>query len=502
MQAKLNKLKARLKTIHDLHAISSLLFWDQATYMPPGGAQARGRQRALIEQMAHEHLTDKWIGQCLDSLLSYEQDLPYDSDDAALIRVTRRQYQKAIMVPAEFMARLSEHGATCYAAWIEARREKNFDLVRDHLEKNLDLSRELAGYYPGYEHIADPLIDIHDEGMTVARIRPLFADLRQRLVPLVEAICDNEPLENDFLHDHYPSRLQQEFCTRLARKLGYDTNRGRVDLTHHPFMIKFAQGDVRITTRIRENDLSEALFSSIHETGHALYEQNIDKQLEASPLDRGASGGVHESQSRLWENLIGRSREFWINHLPLLRELFPDQLSGVDLDRFCRGINHVERSLIRTDADEVTYNLHVMIRFELELELLEGALAIRDLPDAWNERYQSYLGVCPPDDSLGVLQDMHWYEGVIGGAFQSYTLGNLMAAQIYQTARQANPDLPTQIAQGHFEPLLHWLTQNIYRHGRKFLPEELIQRVTGRPLSIEPFMAYLQDKYGQWYRLP
>jgi carboxypeptidase Taq len=283
--------------------------------------------------------------------------------------------------------------------------------------------------------------------------------------------------------------------------LGYDFQRGRQDKTLHPFMTKFSTGDVRITTRVKEHDLSEGLFSTIHEMGHALYEQGINREFEATPLANGTSSGVHESQSRLWENFVGRSRNFWQFFYPQLQAVFPSQLGNVSLETFYRAINKVERSLVRTDADEVTYNLHVMIRFDLELQLLEGSLAVRDLPEAWNERYRSDLGVVPPSYSNGVLQDVHWYGGMIGGMFQGYTLGNVMSAQFFAAAVKANPEIPTQIEKGDFNPLHDWLKENIYQHGRKYTAPELIERVTGGPLSIDPFIDYIQRKYGELYAL-
>ncbi|HBQ98698.1 MAG TPA: carboxypeptidase, partial [Cyanobacteria bacterium UBA11691] len=297
----------------------------------------------------------------------------------------------------------------------------------------------------------------------------------------------------------FDRQKQLQFTLNLLRQVGYDFDRGRQDESLHPFTTSFSIGDVRITTRVRENDLTEALFSTIHEMGHAFYEQGLDLTLEGTPLGEGTSAGVHESQSRLWENLVGRSPEFWQYFYPQLQEMFPEQLKLVSLDTFYRAINRVERSLIRTDADEVTYNLHVMIRFDLELELLEGSLEVRDLPDAWNARYQSDLGVCPPSDRLGVLQDVHWYTSTLGAMFQCYTLGNVMSAQIYQAALQDLPHLKDNIAQGNFAPLQNWLIDRIYQFGSVYTPLELMQNVTGSDLKITPFLDYIQQKYRQLY---
>ncbi|MBI5666770.1 MAG: carboxypeptidase M32 [Chloroflexi bacterium] len=501
MEAKLQELKNRLAEVDDLGHANAVLAWDQQTYMPPGGAAARGRQMATLSRLAHEKFTDPAIGRLLDDLRPYEESLPYDSDDASLIRVTRRQYERDTKVPAEFVGALNEHAAITYQAWTEARPANNFMQMRPMLETTLDYSRRLADYFPGYDHIADPLIDFADYGMKAADVRRVFTELREQLVPLVRAITSQPPADDSCLKQHYPEALQRQFGEEVIRAFGYDFNRGRQDKTHHPFMTKFSLGDVRITTRFNENDLGDGLFSTLHESGHAMYEQGINPAYEATPLADGTSAGVHESQSRTWENIVGRSRGFWEHFYPRLQQIFPDQLRNVPLDTFYRAINKVQRSLIRVDADEVTYNLHVMIRFDIELQLLEGTLTIRDLPEAWHARYESDLGVTAPDDRDGVLQDVHWYGGIIGGAFQGYTLGNIMSGLFYDAALKAHPNIPAEIAQGKFGTLHGWLRENIYQHGAKFTASELIERVTGGPLRIEPYITYLKTKYGDLYNL-
>lgn len=496
---KLSELKTLLIEIDNINSAASLLYWDQATYMPPAGAAARGRQLATLRQLAHEKLTDGAIARLLEDLESYEKDLPYDSDDASLMRLTRRIYERAVQVPAAFMAKFSSHRSQCYQMWAKARPENDFSLVQPYLEKTLEFSREWANFFPGYDHIADPLIDSSDYGMKAASIRSIFAELREQLVPVVQAITNQEPVDDTSLRCGYPEEEQIAFSLQVLQQMGYDFNRGRQDKTLHPFMTNFSIDDVRITTRVYEHDLSQGLFSTIHEMGHAFYELGIDPSFEGTPLAGGISSGVHESQSRLWENMVGRSRPFWKYFYPQLQQTFPTQLGDVSLETFYRAINKVSRSLIRTDADEVTYNLHVMVRFDLELELLEGRLAVRDLPEAWNERYRSDLGVVPSSDREGVLQDVHWYTGRIGGAFQGYTLGNLMSAQFYEAAIQANPDIPSQIEQGQFNPLHDWLKENIYRHGSKYTANEIVERVTGKSLSTAPLMRYIRRKYGELY---
>jgi carboxypeptidase Taq len=337
--------------------------------------------------------------------------------------------------------------------------------------------------------------------MKASTVRALFHKLRARLVPIVQAITARPEADDRCLRQPAPVDDQLAFGLEVIRQFGYDFNRGRQDLTHHPFMTKFSLGDVRITTRVRENDLTDSLFSTLHESGHAMYEQGIRRDLEGTPLAHGTSSGVHESQSRLWENVVGRSLGFWRHFYPRLQERFPQQLKNVPVDEFYRAINRVERSLIRTDSDEVTYNLHVMIRFDLECDLLEGRLAIKDLPEAWHARYQSDLGLRAPDDRDGVLQDVHWYAGPIGGAFQGYTLGNILSAQFYAAAVKAHPGIPDQIARGEFATLHGWMRDNVYQHGSKFTAEELVRRATDEPMGIEPYLKYLWGKYQPMYQL-
>ena len=501
MQKKYKELKNRLLEIDDLNSASSVLGWDQSTYMPPAGAASRGRQMATLGRLAHEKFIDPAIGKLLEDLTPYEESIPYDSDEASLIRVTRRNYEQLVKVPADFLAGMMEHGAKSYQTWINARPENNFTKVRPYLEKSLDFSRQLANFFPGYEHIADPLIDFADYGMKASSIRKIFTELRNQQVPIVKAITSQPTVDDSCLRHEYLENQQMEFGNMVIQRLGYDFQRGRIDKTHHPFMTKFAWGDVRITTRFQKNFLGESLFSTIHETGHAMYELGIRQELDGTPLNNGTSAGIHESQSRLWENIVGRSWEFWTYFYPKLQEKFPGQLGKTSLDEFYRAINKVERSLIRTDADEVTYNLHVMIRFDFELALLEGTLEIRDLPEAWHNRFIQDFGIRAPDDRDGVLQDVHWFYGRIGGAFQGYTLGNIISSQFYEKALQAHPEIPADIAEGKFDTLRNWFTENVYQHGSKFTEPELIKRVTGGEINISPYIQYLKNKYGKIYAL-
>jgi carboxypeptidase Taq len=501
MKAKLDALKARLLEAYDLNMVSSLLNWDQSTYMPPKGAPARGRQNALISRLAHERLTDPEVGKLLDALEPEVAKLPFDSDEASLVRVARREYDQAVKVPAALVGEMNEHFAESYQKWTEARPKNDFATMRPYLERTLDLSRRLANCFPGYEHIADPLINFSDYGMKASEVRAIFDSLRAELVPLVQAITSKPATDDSCLKQHAPEAKQLEFGLGVIRAFGYDFERGRQDKTHHPFMTKFSLGDVRITTRVRENEITDALFSTLHESGHAMYEQGIRMDYEGTPLANGTSSGVHESQSRLWENLVGRSRPFWKHFYPKLQATFPEQLKNVSVDTFYRAINKVSRSLIRTDSDEVTYNLHVMLRFGLELDLLEGKLTVADLANTWRERFQRDIGIQVPDDKDGVLQDVHWYGGPIGGVFQGYTLGNILSAQFFAAAVKAKPSIPGEIENGQFATLHGWLRENVYQHGAKFTASELVPRVTGSPMSIRPYIDYLRRKYEPLYDL-
>ena len=494
-------LKHRLSEIYDLNGAGSLLGWDEATYMPMGGAAARGRQSALLQRLAHERLVDPALGKQIERLEARADELA--AADASLIRVVRRDYEKAVKVPAEYVARASAHASASYNAWIRARPENDFAAMIPFLEKTLDLSREYASFFAPFAHIADPMIDDADQGMTTAAVRRLFAELRHELVPLVRAICDQPPPDDAFLRRSFGEAEQLAFSLSLAKEIGYDIRRGRLDETHHPFCTKFAAGDVRITTRVHRNDVTDALFSTLHEAGHALYEQGVSAALEGTPLGSGVSAGVHESQSRLWENVVARSRPFWQHYYPALQQTFAEQLKSVPLDAFYRAINKVTRSLIRTDADEVTYNLHVMVRFDLELDLLEGRLQIRDLPEAWQAAMNADVGVAPSDDRDGCLQDVHWYSGRIGGAFHSYAVGNILSAQFFAAATQAHhPEIASEMAGGRFDTLRGWLTDNVYHHGRTLRPDEIVARATGSSLTTAPYLAYLRRKYSELYRVP
>ncbi len=495
-------LKQRLAEIQDLKSAAKLLSWDQATYLPAGAADARSRQLATINRLTHEKATDCAIGRLLDDLTPMTEDLPETCADVGLLRVVRRDFERALKIPDDFVVRSATNASSAYSEWTRARPENDFAAMVPHLRRAVDLAHEYAGFFAPYDNVADPLIAKADEGQTTASVRQLFSTLRRELVPMAAAIFEQPITDDSCLKGSFASERQMAICRAAAQTLGYDFQNGRLDTTHHPFCMSLSISDVRITTRIYDDDISQALYSTIHEAGHGMYEQGVGLSLAGTPLAHGASMGVHESQSRLWENIVGRSHGFCAFLLPRLRETFPGQFDAVSSDMLYRAVNKVERSLIRTDADEVTYNLHVMLRFDLEIDMLEGRLEIADLPDAWNARIESDLGLTPPDDRNGCLQDVHWFAGGIGGQFQGYTIGNVLAAQFYTAAVEEVPAIPQQISEGNVAALHSWLSKHIYRHGKVFTPDALIERASGEPMSAEPYLAYMREKYGALYELP
>jgi len=495
------QLKERMAEVVDIYMAAALLNWDQQTQMPPAGAEARAHQLGTLSKIAHQMHVAEETGRLIEAAAADLDGAGYDSDEAAFVRVARRDYEQATRLPPEFVAEVSRVTALAHEVWVKARAENKFEDFRPSLEKVFDLARQAAEYLGYTDHIYDALLDQYEPGMKTAHARAIFDELKKDLVPLVHAISERlDAVDDACLHQEFDEDKQRDFTYEVIRKLGYDFNRGRVDRTVHPFATNFSINDVRITTRYDRGFLNPALFGTLHETGHALYELGVDPALERTPLANGSSLGVHESQSRLWENLVGRSRGFWKHFYSKLQQVFPAQLGRVGLDTFYRAINKVQPSLIRVEADEVTYNLHVMLRFELEQEILEGKVRIVELPDIWDARMQAYLGVTPPSDMLGVLQDVHWSSGLIG-YFATYALGNLMSVQLWDKALGDAPDIPAHIERGEFDALREWLRQNVHRHGRKYMPDELVRRITGKGIQSQPYMRYLQRKYGEIYGL-
>lgn len=500
MAHNLDRLKERLAEIHNLNHAAAVLGWDQATYMPPGGARARGEQLATLSRISHDLATSREIGDLIDGAADEVKDLPYESDDASLVRVARKDYDNAKKIPASLVAEVARHGAVAYGVWAQARETNDFPMFAPYLEKTIEYSRRIADHLGYEDQLYDALLDQFEPGMKTSQVQAIFAELKRELVPLVHQVSERvDAVDDSMLHQPFDEGAQERFGEHVIRAYGYDFERGRQDRTVHPFCTSFSINDVRITTRFDPNWLNPALFGTLHETGHAMYEQGVSQDLEGTNLADGASLGVHESQSRMWENVVGRSRGFWKHYYAQLQHTFP-QLAAVDLESFYRAINRVQPSLIRVEADEATYNMHIMVRLEMELGLLSGDISAADAPAAWNERYESYLAVTPESNTLGILQDVHWSHGVMG-YFTTYSLGNVLSVQLYDAAVRAHPAIPDEIEQGRFDTLRGWLTQNVYRHGRKFEPNELIRSATGEPINPRPYVAYLKQKFGEIYGL-
>ena len=500
MQEKLEALKSILGVVSDLSKAAAVLGWDQETYMPPGGISARSNQISTLSSLAHSKFVSEEVGNLLEEIEPYAATLDPDSDDACLIKVTRRDYDKHTKVPSEYVAEFSQVTVIAHGVWIEARKNDDFSHFQPHLEKIVDMRRQYADFFAPYDHVYDPLLDDFEPGMKTAEVQKIFAELRPKQVELIKAISEKTQVDDSFLHQAFDEGKQWEFGVKAITDYGYDWDRGRQDKAAHPFTTDFGVGDVRITTRVDPTFLNTALFSTLHEAGHAIYEQGISPDLERTPLSDGASLAIHESQSRMYENLLGKSADFWVYFYPQLQEMFSTQLGNVDLDTFYQGINKVQPSLIRVEADEATYNLHVMLRLELEIALMEGAIQVVDLPTAWNERMDDYLGVVPPNDADGVLQDVHWSYGILG-YFPTYSLGNLVANQLWEKIKQDLPDLSSQIQEGNFTDLLVWLRENIHRHGSKYKPQDLVQRIVGSKIDPDSYLKYLNDKFGAIYQL-
>jgi carboxypeptidase Taq len=485
-------MRERLAEIADLEKTSILLFWDQRVMMPPGGAEARAEAFATIGRVAQERFTSPEVGRLLDDLRSLEEESDYDSFEASLIRVTRQDYEKATRVPPELVGEMARAALLGLAAWGPARQEANFEALRPHLEKHLELKRRYIECFEPAEEPYDRLLDVFEPRMRTAEVRQLFEELKTELVPLIEEIGEAGDTDDSFLTGDFDPDAQRELALEVLRRFGYSHDEWRLHQTSHPFMASPGSGDIRLTVNFKPNDF-HSLWAAMHEFGHGVYEWGIDRSLARTPLASGASLGVHESQSRTWENLVGRSRSFWRHFFPRVQSAFPAQLGGVDEESFYRAINKVHPSLIRIDADEVTYNLHVILRFELEQELIEQRLAVQDLPGAWNERMHDYLGVDVPDDASGVLQDMHWAGGSFG-YFPTYSLGNIMSVQIWERAKVDLGDVDEQMERGDFGPLRSWLTEHVYRTGRKYTPQETIERVTGSRIDATQYVRYLREK--------
>lgn len=496
--------------IHDLATVGDLLDWDEETQLPDGAHAARGRVSGTVAALRHRKLLDPELADILDACADSD-----DEDDelgggsvlAAQVREARREVERAARVPETLVKAISETRTLATQAWRRARKENDFPLLAPHLERLVELKREEARAIArpaetddggGGSRPYDALLDVFEPGATEAALTPLFADLRERLVPLVQAVreCGLEVDESP-ARGRFPADRQESFGRQLATAIGFRFDRGRLDLSTHPFCMGLHPTDVRLTWRYQEDDFRPAVFGVLHETGHGLYEQGLPLDWEGTPVGTHASLGIHESQSRLWENHVGRSRGFWRWALPLFRTAFPDA-GAVDLDGLWRALHTVRPSFIRVEADEATYNLHILVRFELERALFAGDLEVADLPAAWDDRYQVLLGIRPPDPARGVLQDIHWPQALFG-YFPTYTLGNLAAAQLYEAAEETLGDLEPAFARGELQPLLEWLRERIHRHGARYPAPELIKRATGKPLAADALMAHLRRNAAEVY---
>jgi carboxypeptidase Taq len=478
-------LRRRLAEISDLERMAMLLAWDQEVMMPAAGAEWRAQQRATLERLAHERFADDHVGALLEASVA---ETPLDED---LLRVTRRDYDKARRVPGDLVEELAHAGATGHEAWTRARESSDFALFEPHLRRNIELRRRYIACFPEAERPYDALLDDYEPGMRTAQAEDVLERLRDGLVALVEAAG---PAADDALvtGGPFPTEAQRRVVETVLRQVGVDDARWRLDVAVHPFAATVSPGDVRLTTRYAEDDL-DSLFCTLHEFGHGLYEANIDTALARSPLGTGVSSAVHESQSRLWENMVGRSPGFWRWCFPQLQSAFPERFGGRTWQDVHRAVNVVRPTLIRVSADEVTYGLHVVLRFELELALFEGGLDVADLPAAWAERTRAYLGLEVPDDAHGVLQDVHWAEGLFG-YFPTYALGTIISGQLWARIGAEIPDLDERFARGEFGPLADWLAEHVHRYGRRLTPNEIVERATGGPLDPAPYLEYVRAK--------
>ncbi len=497
----LQQLRARLSEISDLNHASALIGWDQQTYMPPGGSAARAEQSATLQKIIHEMFTADETGRLLDAATGEVSGLDPDSDDARLVSVARRDFEKSRKVPAELVAEIARVTGQAVDVWTQARAASDWKPFSPYVVRIFDLQRQLADALGYTDRMYDALLDKFEPDMKTAQVQAVFDAIKPDLIALVKAIAAKSvAVSDEVLHREYDEQQQWDFGLEVIKHYGFDFKRGRQDRSVHPFTTSFSINDVRITTRVDRQFLSPALFGTLHETGHAMYEQGFSQTLERTPLADGASLGMHESQSRMWENLVGRSLPFWKFFFPVLQGFFPEQLADQTVESFHRAANKVSPSFIRVEADEVTYGLHIMLRFEMENALLEGRLKADDVPEAWNAKMQEFLGITPPNTAQGALQDIHWSSGLIG-YFPTYQLGNLISLQLWDKINADVPDLANQLEHGEFAALLGWLRMNLHQHGRKFTSNELLQRITGSGLNPSPYLKYLKTKYRAIYDL-
>jgi len=487
--------KQHLQKIADTRYAIAVLQWDQETYMPVKGARYRAQQIATLSEINHEMFTRESFKDLLQELTAAGGLDELEQKNVALTWYDYTQQQK---LSGDFVRRLSEATSRSFQAWVSAKTADNFSMFENDLAGLLELKKQEAGLLGYEDHPYNALLNQYERGCTVALLDKVFTALQPQLKDLLNKITACTQVNDDFLNRHFAKDKQWQFGMELMKQLGFDFTAGRQDIAEHPFTTNFSSQDVRLTTRIDENDFSNMTWSCIHECGHGLYEQGLPEDAYGLPLGEFTSLSIHESQSRLWENNVGRSPDCWRFFYPQVQQYFPDSLKDISLQQFYKGINKVQPSFIRTEADELTYHFHVLIRYELEKKLLEGNLPVKDIPAYWNEQYAKLLGVAVPNDKKGCLQDVHWSHGSFG-YFPTYSLGSFYAAQFFATAQKNIPDLPASITNGNFKPLLDWLRISVHAHGRRFTSEELCGRISGEPLNIDHFIRYATNKYKDIY---
>lgn len=492
----IEKLKNRLYEVNALHAAISIMDWDQQVLMPKGGGDARAEHVGILSRMAHELFTDEATAKLLDSAA---REVDPMSEEANMVKVTRREFDLNTKLPSELVERKSRLSSVAHEKWVEARANNDFPTFAPVLAEMFEIAKEEAEHLGYTNHIYDALLDQYEEGATAADCTGMFETLKAPTVNLLKEIVDRgRPIDDSAFYGQWDEAAQREFSVKITTAIGYDYNRGRLDTAPHPFCTGWSVNDVRLTTRYKDY-LGSAIFGSLHEAGHGMYEQGSPEKWDRTPLAGGVSLGIHESQSRTWENIVGRSKSFWKWALPDLQKAFPS-MANFGLDDFYRMINKVEPSLIRVEADELTYNLHVMIRFEIECDLLMGKLAILDLPNAWNAKYEEYLGITPDSDKNGCLQDVHWSMGSIG-YFPTYSMGNLLSYQFWATMQKDISNTDELMASGNFAPIHEWLREKIYAKGKSVPPKDLVRMVTGKPIGADDYVAGLHAKYRAIYEL-
>jgi len=507
MMSKIQEFSEHMAQINDLCCVINLLTWDARTQMPDEGTETRGHQIGTVARIAQERFTSPLTQELIDAAEKEIAEGSCDEFQIQAVAQAREAYQISKRIPLDLVTELNALKSISQQVWTEARKKDDFQSFAPYLEKMVALNQNLAEAIGYEEHPYDALLHKYEPGMTAARLHRLFSDLKGGLGPVLKRVLDAPPPNSEFLTGvDYPIEQQRAFTLEIAQKFGYDLNRGRLDIATHPFEISFTRQDVRITTRYNLKNPLAAIFGVFHEAGHGMVEQGADPAITRSVLATdlldlyavaGASYGLHESQSRLWENLVGRSRMFWKHHLPVFRAYFPEQIEGVDEETFYRAVNKVQKSLIRVEADELTYNFHIMLRVEIEIGLIEGKIAVRELPELWKAKMQEYLGVIPPNDTLGVLQDIHWSAGLFG-SFCTYTIGNIMSAQFFEAALK-EPGLEDALTSANYQPLLTWLIENIYKYGRTYSSDQILERSTGRSLDLNPYLSYIQKKYNDLF---